>query len=216
MPNYITNKLVIKDHIVEVLNFLKNDTEAVDFNKIIPMPSSLDISDSSLGDEGMRLLLAKADPLFVTDVAIDDLQQKLIKWNQYDQSIDLGKQYLINIATTGYKTWYGWRCANWETKWNALDSVAIDNYVTFNTAWSGVVKLMEKLSTYFPNVVFEYSYADEDTGHNCGFGTILNGVASMTYPVEGSKEAYDLAFELRPQDKEYYVLKGGNYVFVEE
>lgn len=211
MPNYIANKLVIKDHVVEVLNFLKNDTKAVDFNKIIPMPSSLDILDSSFGDDGMRLLLAKADPLFVTNVAIDDLQQKLIKWNKYDQSIDLGKQYLINIATTGYKTWYDWRCANWGTKWNALDSVAIDNYVTFNTAWSGVVKLMEKLSTYFLDVTFDYSYADEDTGYNCGFGTILNGVASMTYPVGGSKDAYEVAFELRPQDKEYYVLKDGNY-----
>lgn len=61
MPNHITNRLVIEgatEEVAKVFDFLKADKpdEAgkvvlVDFNKIVPMPESLEVKSSSEGDD---------------------------------------------------------------------------------------------------------------------------------------------------------------------
>ena len=53
MPNHVTNNIYLKgdsDRIRELLEAIKNDeygTGSIDFNKIIPMPESLDITSGS-------------------------------------------------------------------------------------------------------------------------------------------------------------------------
>lgn len=217
MPNYIRNRITIKGNEKQVLDFVKGDESVFDFNKIIPMPKELDIAETSLGDDGAKYLLLKASSSFMSKREIDELEKRLKERNQFDEAIELGRKYLSNIAAYGQKTWYGWSSENWGTKWNALEpSVISENCIEFETAWAGVVELIEKLSTFFPESTFEYKYADEDTGCNCGYGTIKNGVSEMTFPEKLSREAYELAFELRPHYKEYYYLEDGNYKSKEE
>lgn len=216
MPNYVKNRLTVIGNEKEVFAFIKSDESVFDFNKIIPMPEGLKIDDSSLGNDGMRYLLLKADGCFHKNEAAE-MKSRLEEKCQFDIAIALGKKYLINIANTGHKTWYGWSKENWGTKWNALEpNIVSEKLIEFDTAWNGVVSLIEKLSAIFPDVVFEYKYADEDTGCNCGYGTIKNGVSEMVFPEKYSREAYELAFELRPDCAEDYVLKDGNYVSKEE
>lgn len=114
--------------------------------------------------------------------------------------------------------WYTWNINNWGTKWTGYDfEQEAWNTFTFETAWSGVPKIIERISERFPDVEIEYEFADEDTGRNCGSMTFLNGeVENEYYPDSGTKEAYDLAFKLRPYRKDDYVLVDDNYVYKEE
>ena len=217
MPNYIKNRLTVKEKAGEVFAFLKGDESAIDFNKIIPMPESLNIDETSLGDEGIKYLyLSETEDLF-RGKEIDEIKNRLIQRKQFEEAIELGKKYLLNIANTESKTWYDWSRKNWGTKWNAIEpSVIAKNCIQFDTAWAGVIKLIEKLSTIFPESTFEYKYSDEDTGCNCGRGTIKNGVSEMEFPENYSREAYELAFELRPDNAKYYKLEDGHYVNKED
>lgn len=213
MPNYIRNRLTVQDNAGEVFAFLKGDESIIDFNKIIPMPECLNIAESSLGDEGMKYLYLSATEDLFRGKEIEEIKNRLIQRKQFDEAIELGKKYLLNIANTGSKTWYDWSRKNWGTKWNAINPFIVsENCIEFDTAWSGVIELIEKLSSFFPETTFEYKYADEDIGCNCGHGTIKNGVSEMIFPEHCSREAYELAFDLHPEYAEDYRLEDGNYV----
>jgi hypothetical protein len=217
MPNYIKNRLTIIGNTKDVFAFVKSKETVFDFNKIIPMPKELEIEDSSTGDLVAELLLLKGMSSFPNQRKINEIEKRLYGYNQLNEAMDLGKKYIANIAKYGHKTWYGWRSENWGTKWNAIEpSVIAKNCIQFDTAWAGVIKLIEKLSTIFPESTFEYKYSDEDTGCNCGRGTIKNGVSEMEFPENYSREAYELAFELRPDNAKYYKLEDGHYVNKED
>lgn len=213
MPNYIKNRLTISGNAKEVFSFINGDDSIFDFNKIIPMPKELDIEESSMGDDGLKYIYLNATRPY-NKRETEEIEKKLKSRNQFEDAIELGKKYMANIAKHGHKTWYGWSSENWGTKWNALEPYVIsENCIEFDTAWAGIVSLIEKLSVLFPESLFEYKYADEDTGCNCGHGTIKNGVSEMIYPENMSREAYDLAFELRPDRKDDYTLENGNYKY---
>ena len=64
MPNYITNKLKInadKDLIKTIKDYLKIDYEDItvgmDFNKIIPMPKSLNMTAGSIEDIALSVYI---------------------------------------------------------------------------------------------------------------------------------------------------------------
>ena len=123
------------------------------------------------------------------------------------------------LEETGYIYWYDWAIANWGTKWNAYgspDDRDTDDTIYFETAWSGVPIILKALSEKYPNVKFIYAWADEDTGCNVGTATAENGNVEINTLENSSKEAYDLAFELNPENKEYYQLVNGQYEYVEE
>lgn len=92
--------------------------------------------------------------------------------------------------------WYEWHKKNWGTKWNAFRTSSKDNIIEFETAWNGVPELMSKLGVIFPNVEFEYMFADEDLGYNIGHYEFKDTQIHNHFFVKGSKEAYELAFEL--------------------
>ena len=66
MPNHITNRLIIEgatEEVAKVFDFLKADKPNesgvvvfVDFNKLVPMPESLEVESSSEGDDGKKYL----------------------------------------------------------------------------------------------------------------------------------------------------------------
>ena len=99
--------------------------------------------------------------------------------------------------------WYEWRCNNWGTKWNAFRSSESGNIIEFETAWCGVPDLIRKLSIIFPNVEFEYFYADEDIGHNAGHFKFKDFEPFNYFIISGSKESYELAFELWGCEDDY-------------
>lgn len=209
MPNHVQNRLKIvgkKQQVEEVLNAIKGDNEVIDFNKIIPMPSELDIPSSSEGEIGLAVIKKK---LGVNTNPLDDVFSE--RFNEFaddvkERMINAGLTYLRNIIKYDCPTWYEWRRKHWNTKWNAYDTeLKSDNEIWFRTAWNNVAeRIVRKLSIMFPNVTFKYSFSDEDTACNCGNATFKYGFGSLSFLDNHSKEALDLYKELHPQYADDY------------
>lgn len=226
MPNHITNRLEINadnDRVQEVMNFIKGKpneegtSNYIDFNKIIPMPKELMIEASTAGEYGLQYILAMQRK---PDNTPDDLEA--IKWiesqpeERRKQVLQLGEMYLSNQKQYGYPTWYEWSNNTWGTKWNAYEQRFEEpNVLWFDTAWNGVPQLIGKLSEIFPNIEFQYAYADEDLGSNTGKGSIKNGEILMTFPDDGSKEAYEIMFEIRPEMEDSFELTDDGYQWID-
>lgn len=123
----------------------------------------------------------------------------------------------------GSDNWYDWSIANWGTKWPGYDFGEYDggNSIEFSTAWSPPFPIYEKLSEMFPDVTFNYRWADEDIGFNVGEVSYYNKEQiSINEPTGGSKEAYELAADIRGFDLGenglIYSVETGTYEYVEE
>ena len=225
MPNHVTNRLEInadRETVQKVMNFLKGKTDDdntpcyIDFNNIIPMPEELLIEKSSSGDLGMKYLEAmQLKPFYFL---LDDDALRTIQWieglaeKDRKEALQLGASYLENRKKYGYPTWYEWSTATWGTKWNAYhQDFEEPNILWFDTAWEGVPLLIQTLSEIFPDVEFQYAYADEDLGSNVGKGTIRNGETDMTFPDNGSNEAFEIVFFVKPGLEEYLELTDEGY-----
>ena len=143
MPNYVRNILTINSgtdaELNEVLDFVsdKETGNVFDFNRIIPMPSELNIDCKSIGEISLMHMLSECldDYKFLIDKDIITKYWGEISDNDRVESIELGKKYLINIAKYGYPNCYGWRKKNWGCKWNAMDCNVEGNTITFSTPW---------------------------------------------------------------------------------
>lgn len=85
---------------------------------------------------------------------------------------DLGKE---EWEKYGEKNWYDWSIENWGTKWNACNGVRCGDTIYFDTAWSGVESLIQRLSLECPNTEIHYWTAQEDPSEYAANMTFLNG-----------------------------------------
>ena len=79
----------------------------------------------------------------------------------------------------GHTSWYGWRIANWGTKWDIYDFYLNDNQDTsidcsFNSAWSPPTEWLIKTAKQFQSLTFVMSYMEEGMCF-CGKITIRDG-----------------------------------------
>lgn len=141
-----------KDTVVGIKNMLNNEKEniAFDFNKIMPMPESLDIVEGSkkipaiihylYKEKGGYMQMFKdkkcqkmldtvgaaglvlTDPEYLINSHLKYLEYAKYANESLEELYSLGKQYLDNIKNYGFSTWYDWCTHNWGTKWNACDS----------------------------------------------------------------------------------------------
>lgn len=189
-----------------------------DFNNIKPMPDTLNITSGSLGEIAHQLLFGTKKERFFP-LSIEENQRRFKEMSEESQreAVDLAIKYQQNLTKYGSTTWYDWAIKNWGTKWNSYDCEKVnDTTYEFDTAWSGVPQLIEEIATQYPDIEITYKYSDEDTGSNCGHYIFFNG-NTQEFPIEnGSKEAYELAFELRPDRKENYKLVGDSYEWVDD
>jgi len=91
---------------------------------------------------------------------------------------------------------YNWTSTNWGTKWNAYHIEAEGtNSMSFDTAWSHPLPIIEKISEMFPEITIKVLYADEDLGNNAGKYEMLNG--DVFWDCDDTIEGcYDIYFEL--------------------
>lgn len=216
MPNYVTNIVRMKGtekQCEEVLEFIGSDEQDVDFNKIIPMPESLNVTAGSMENQSIALYKSKVlgdhselekmlSYPWVKNAninTIEELQDYLIKLDP--DILELGKTYITNIQMYGCSTWYDWCYKYWGTKWNACDSWADYDAFGFETAWSAVIELITTVSRIYPEVEFTYSYADEDFGSNLGKVVLKAGdIIDEYFPEEQTDAAYDFATEILGYD----------------
>ena len=210
MPNYITNRLHLsgeQSRIDELLESIKGEESIIDFNRIIPMPESLNIEAGSRTNNGL-----KAYKDFIKVYTMDGTLEKDLlnipkeseeSFLKMRSDIDhdtweLGRTAFQNEQKYGAKDWYDWRVDIWGSNWEAWDTfLSEDNTVEFYTAWSRVMPIVQKLAENYPDIKFEYSWADEDLGCNVGRAEFENGqVVHDEFLDSHSKEAFELAFEL--------------------
>lgn len=132
-----------------------------------------------------------------------------------------GKRALDNYAKYGAKDWYDWSIKNWGTKWNAHDTIINDPSeatVYFHTAWSAPIPFLDALSKQYPDLSFDYMFADEDMGCNTGKMVIRNGkIIEGGFLEDASREAYETYFSLWGGEDEYrYNDRTGRYECIEE
>ncbi|MDO4563694.1 MAG: hypothetical protein Q4C12_07655 [Clostridia bacterium] len=217
MPNHVTNRLKLSgadDRIKEMLKAIQNDKfgiGTVDFNKVIPMPESLNIEAGSQTDRGLKIyrdfvavytlggtinmdklsnIPAKSEEIFLkqrTDIKPDE-------W-------ELGKAAWNNIQNHGAPTWYEWAIGNWGTKWNSYGyengyDYSNDGELCFQTAWGAPHTIIKKLSEMYPDITMRHQWADEDIGQNCGQHIYLGGNVIDEYFPDYGKRSVEFAAEV--------------------
>ncbi|MBM3913551.1 MAG: hypothetical protein FJ351_03785 [Sphingomonadales bacterium] len=169
MPNWITNELTIDTNAVsksikEELKFYvsKDDDgkEGLDFDRVIRMPPSLQITAGGSVEEAMAVI--KGDLKFFSErlkwwkgkgswlekegiktaKALMEHSRKRLS----EKELGEGKTAIENLRKYGHKDWYDWCCANWGTKWNASDTHWNDNSVSFLTAWAPPDPVIQKMA----------------------------------------------------------------------
>lgn len=234
MPNHITNLLTFsgktKD-IEKLRKAIRPDTDSetaeeaeeggqiIDFNKIIPMPKSLNITSGTTADYGLAVYLfqkqknasklleilsypwAKSEGITTPEAMAKYLIDK------GSANLEEGEKAFDNQIMYGHKDWYSWAVDKWGTKWNAY-SQSEDGLekIAFDTAWSTPEPVIRKLSEMFPTVIITLRYADEDFGHNCGELTFLKGhMIDHNIPDGASMEAYIIASDVKGCELEDFV-----------
>lgn len=217
MPNHVTNILKIqadKKTVRSILKRIKSDEiglGSIDFNKIIPMPESLNIESGSRSNKGLeiyRAYLGATVPGTDTENPDPKVVGKLSAAHQIQLAEDsdlfrLGKQCYENIREYGHADWYSWSIANYGTKWNSYGYDDFPKYqegsdmIKFLTAWSPPYPVLEKLSEMYPDVTFSHQWADEDFGHNVGEIDYYGGESiNENIPDGGSTEAFRMATDI--------------------
>ena len=205
MPNFVKNILSFDGDPAQVdrlFSAIQGETSPMDFNKLIPMPSELEIEAGSRTAAGFKEYMG-----FVADTGFrTELEQPYlaahpeIDWEEWE----LGKQAFHNIREFGCPTWYEWRIQNWGTKWNASGAEVLDGRLSFLTAWNAPKLILEKLSQMFPTITIHHVWADEDIGHNCGDRTYKNGTVIQENLPTGH-EAIELGCDLWDIDPEEFL-----------
>jgi hypothetical protein len=124
------------------------------------------------------------------------------------EQIALEEQQAKNVAKYGYKDWYDWAHANWDTKWGACnvefdeDSFLEDNcssiILSWESAWSPAVGLIKNISTQFPELIFGMHFTEE-ANFFAGYMVFYKGeiIADGDHGMEGQPEYND-------DDENYY------------
>lgn len=205
MPNYVKNVLAFdgdQDQVSRLFSTIQGEHGPMDFDKLIPMPSELEIESGSRTAAGFKKYME-----FVADTGFSTEMEPayLTAHPEIDrEEWDLGKQTYQNIQKYGCPTWYEWRIQNWGTKWNASGAEVLDGRLSFLTAWNAPKQILEKLSQMFPSITIHHVWADEDIGHNCGDRTYKNGAVTQEYIPTG-QEAVELGCDLWNIDPEEFL-----------
>lgn len=218
MPNHVTNRIKFSGdskRIRAIMEAIKHDEMglgSVDFNKVIPMPESLNITAGSITDKGLKaykdfvsILLFDGANKGIDLLNIPEEKEAMFLKHRTDIDDDewkAGRQAFRNIQQYGFPTWYEWSINNWGTKWNAYDCIEIEDAseeqgeLCFNTAWSAPHPILSKLALIYPDVEMEHEWADEDFGHNLGRVKYKGDTILEEYIPETTKEAYEFALKV--------------------
>lgn len=240
MPNHVENIIQFSGdryQINTMLEQIKDDQYGIgtiDFNKIIPMPSSLNIEAGSKTDRGLKIYkgfvevytLAGTMNMDKLDSIPIESEQAFLQYRTdvIPEEWELGKIAWNNIRKYNSPTWYDWCICNWGTKWNAYGyegnaGYTVGDKIEFQTAWSAPHTVLGKLSEMYPEISFEHQWADEDIGMNCGRRTYLGGEMIDEYIPEGIR-ATDFALKVWDYDPaEFGMAKnstGTAYINIED
>lgn len=208
MPNHVMNKLTVTgdpQEIKEMLESIQNDKDGfgtIDFNKIIPMPESMNIESGSNTDKGLKAYTGFIQ-VYTLDGTREDADLENIPIEAEKAFLRmrtditpaqwaLGKTAYENQSKYGAPTWYEWSINNWGTKWNAYECMPCDFIdspaeLSFWTAWTAPHPVLQRLSEQYPKLTLIHEWADEDIGMNCGRREYHDGLPEEEYYPDGEE-----------------------------
>lgn len=210
MPNHVAN-VIRMDHIQEEpLYSLDGSHVYFDFNKLVPMPESLNIESSNKQDVAIELCLRRLNTGGFTSTVIstlglkcncyntmsdEEFQKKRSVFNITDDELaEFGLQVICNKVRYGSTDWYDWSCDNWGTKWNSYNNLIDEetpDRIKFNTAWGAPHMILEKLAQMYPHAVIQHWWAEEFMGSgNSGYMLYKNGQILGGYDKPNSYDSY--------------------------
>lgn len=241
MPNWVENRLSYNGNeteIKEMLEKIRYDNATIgtiDFNKIIPMPKSLDIECGSRTDKGIEMVKNYLENLPAElkgkegtyEEVLEDLHNHSadISDDEEKKIWDIGVTAVDNLYKYNAPTWYEWCNDNWNTKWNACGydentDYSDSDFIWFQTAWSAPVPVIQKLSEMYPNIELTLEFADEDLGQNCGEMKFKDGDIFEEYIPQTGKEAIEFAARVWEYDLSDFQLHlnatGTDYIYTGE
>lgn len=195
MPNWCYHKLRLEGDPARIADFRNRyclANGALQLERVVPMPTELDVDDGSdlfhadlalHGDWDQLLAL----PWFrAAPPAAKTSRAALIAWmeREYPNVLKLGRQAMSNRERFGFPTWWGWRNKHWGTKWEIdARSGRIEEpgpgivEFHFDTAWSPILPVLEAMTRAYPALCFRMAYADEGGGF-AGTATAASGVVA--------------------------------------
>ena len=241
MPNWVENRLSYNGNeteIKEMLEKIRYDNATIgtiDFNKIIPMPKSLDIECGSRTDKGIEMVKNYLENLPAElkgkegtyEEILEDLHNHSadISDDEEKKIWDVGVTAVDNLYKYNAPTWYEWCNDNWNTKWNACGydentDYSDSDFIWFQTAWSAPIPFIKKLSEMYPNIELTLEFADEDLGQNCGEMKFKGGDIIEEYIPHTGKEAMEFAAKVWDYDLADFQLHlnatGTDYIYTGE
>jgi len=222
----ISGKTTDINAMVELFDVDANGVIIFSFEKIYPTPDELkndDLWSSGTSADTIAKQYKRNDPLTDIDKVsllgrecvlsegvkefLDD--SRYIDWvNSYvllkeeddeDKIMSFAQDFvkMVNrLEAYGFTGWYGWRVANWGTKWDISPDDASINIVeykgnrnkkkfltTFDTAWSPPLGVLHKLSERFPELEIKVAFFE---GGCCFKGTAKFKGGELISSTEGS------------------------------
>lgn len=182
MPNWTTNQVKMKG-IADKSFYTEDDhgTTQIDFQKIIPMPDDLNINSGSSNTLDIRLAMKTVvdylnSSSYIIGIKLPEVDEYLSKYKGNDnqavskihtkhdmeEHVKQGLQCIQNIINHGHPTWYEWRNQNWGVKWNASDTVILDDdTIEFNTPWYYPEPIFKEISRQNPCDLLQVDYTLE-------------------------------------------------------
>jgi hypothetical protein len=222
----ISGKTTDINAMVELFDVDANGVIIFSFEKIYPTPDELkndDLWSSDTSADTIAKQYKRNDPLTDIDKVsllgrecvlsegvkefLDD--SRYIDWvNSYvllkeeddeDKIMSFAQDFvkMVNrLEAYGFTGWYGWRVANWGTKWDVAPDDASINIVeykgnrnkskfssTFDTAWAPPLGVLHKLSERFPELEIKVAFFE---GGCCFKGTAKFKGGELISSTEGS------------------------------
>jgi hypothetical protein len=151
MPNWITNRLLAKgapNRIREFLEAIRSDQQVLDFERIKPSPELIRRAGR----------VASPAPWSKEQYFIDE-----IHWRDFTPKEEK------ELEALGYRSWRDWCRDNWGTDRNAFEVELHESTVglgyvviSFETAWSPPVRILECLREMFPDIAFGCEWYREE------------------------------------------------------
>ena len=172
MPNYTLNQLIVtcnEGFEKELLAFIekaKAPETLISMNNFFPCPQELTDTKSPCG------FLGYYDAMDIINAMTRSRKEN--NWPHTDdvfnarliQNIIDGAKGKANMKKYGYPTWYEFHCEEWGTKWDIREAEikeqdACKIVYFFHTAWCHPKIFFEKVSIWYPNLLFSNQYVNE-------------------------------------------------------
>ena len=165
MPNWCFIDCTFdEDRYADIAALMQTDRNMFDFNQLIKEPPELEITCGSKETKGLKWYLDNHPELPEKAKKAFECKAGWVGESPVtDEEKITGTQAAENYLKYGFCDWYDWRCAKWNTKWNAAE-VQWDpsNSVHYWTAWDAPWPIFAELSKRFPDVLFHYDIEWEE------------------------------------------------------